>query len=138
MPKTRVLFLCTGNSVRSQMAEALLRQLGGDRFEVWSAGVAPAGIHPMTVRVLEEEGIDMGNHFSKSIDQIPAEEFDLVITLCGHAKDRCPAFPERVAREHWPIDDPIAMVATAEQRLQMFRETREKIRDRILDFLRRT
>jgi arsenate reductase (thioredoxin) len=133
----RVLFLCTGNSVRSQMAEALLRQIGGGRFEVFSAGVTPAGIHPMTLRVLEEEGLDVSGQRSKSVNEVPMAEMDYLITLCGHARDACPAVPEGVKKEHWPIDDPIGMVGTLESRFQMFRETREKIRDRVLDFVKR-
>lgn len=119
------------------MAEALLKKLGGDRFEVWSAGVAPAGIHPMTVQVLEEEGIDVSKQFSKSVDEIPVGEVDYLVTLCGHARDVCPPFPTRAAREHWPIDDPIGIQGSPEERLQKFRETREKIRKRIRSFVKR-
>jgi arsenate reductase (thioredoxin) len=133
----RVLFLCTGNSVRSQMAEALLRQIGGGPFEVFSAGVSPAGIHPMTERVLDEEGIDISGQRSKSVDEVDLEKIDVLITLCGHAKEVCPAVPANVVREHWPIQDPTAVVAMSDERLQRFRETREKIRDRVIEFVKR-
>ena len=133
----RVLFLCTGNSVRSQMAEALLREIGGDRFEVVSAGVAPAGIHPMTIRVLEEEGIDISGQRSKSVDETPLDNFDYVITLCGHAKEVCPIVPKGVHTEHWPVDDPSAYVELPEKRLQRFREVRKEIRDRVTSFVLR-
>jgi arsenate reductase len=120
------------------MAEALLREIGGDRFEVYSAGVAPAGIHPMTMRALEEEGIDPSRQRSKPVSEVPLEKMNIVITLCGNAREVCPAIPGGIEREHWPIEDPACGVSTLDERFQRFRETREKIRDRILDFIRRS
>ncbi|MFH1263301.1 MAG: arsenate reductase ArsC [Pseudomonadota bacterium] len=137
MNPTRVVFVCTGNSVRSQMAEALLREIGEDRFEVASSGVRPAGIHPVTIRVLSEVGIDISKARSKSVDETPFDRFDYVITLCGHAQETCPAIPSGVRTEHWPIDDPIAYVALPEERLQRFRETQETIRDHVTAFVLR-
>jgi arsenate reductase len=133
----RVLFVCTGNSVRSQMAEALLRMLGGDRFDVASAGISPAGIHPMTVQALKEEGIDISEQRSKSVDETPFEKFDYVITLCGHAKEYCPTIPKGVRTEHWPVDDPSAYLENPEERMQRFRDVRENVRDRIRAFVLR-
>lgn len=133
----KILFLCTGNSVRSQMADALTRSLAGDRLEVFSAGVMAAGIHPVTLEVLKERDLDCSQLHSKTLGEVPLEEMDYLITLCGHAKEHCPVIPEKIKQEHWPIQDPSSIVGTTEQRLQMFRETREIIRDRIVDFLKR-
>jgi arsenate reductase (thioredoxin) len=119
------------------MAEALLREVGGERFEVASSGVSPAGIHPVTIRVLSEVGIDISKNRSKLVNETPFDRFDYVITLCGHAQETCPVIPSGVRAEHWPIDDPIAYVALPEERLQRFRETRETIRDRVAAFVLR-
>src|SRR5688572_21802631 len=103
--KKRVLFLCTGNSARSQMAEGLLRDLAGEQFEVFSAGTHPKGIHPTTVKVMNEIGIDVSGHTSKDVQQFLGEKFDYVITVCDRAKQQCPIFPGAEAI-HWGFDDP--------------------------------
>jgi len=131
-PKTKVLFLCTGNSARSQMAEAWLRVLGGDGFEVFSAGLEPYGVNPFTVRVMEETGYSMQDHRSKHInDFIGSIDFDHLITVCGNADERCPVFPGMGKRQHWPFDDPADFQGTEEQKLAFFRSIRDQIKARI-------
>ncbi len=105
MPK--VMFLCTGNSCRSQMAEGFLRALGKGRFEVHSAGLFPAGLHPRAVAVMKEIGIDISGQRSKGIDEGLLRQMDIVVTLCGNAEMYCPATPAGVKRLHWPIEDPV-------------------------------
>jgi arsenate reductase (thioredoxin) len=124
----RVLFLCTGNSARSQMAEALLRKLGRARFEVYSAGLDPSEVTPYTCRVLEEIGIDPSNLWSKPMTLFANRmHFDYVITLCSDAEERCPLFPGATVRMHWPFDDPAAAQGTAEEQLAKFRQVRDQI-----------
>lgn len=130
--KINVLFLCTGNSSRSQMAEAWLRRLGGDRYSVYSAGLEPHGVNPFTIRVMEEVGYDMTHHRSKHIDEfIGAIDFDHLITVCGNADERCPVFPGMGSRQHWPFEDPAAFMGTDEQKLASFRIIRDQIKARI-------
>ena len=100
--KKRVLILCTGNSARGQMVEGLLRHDGGDRFEVFSAGVEPRHVHPQAIKVMREIGIDISGHRSKSVDEFLGQEFDYVITVCDNANERCPVFPGRTTRIHGP------------------------------------
>ena len=109
MEKPRVLFLCTGNSARSQMAEALLRIMAGNHFEVHSAGLEPTVIHPMTVKVLEEIGIDTSQQYAKPLTTyLGKTHFSYLITVCSKAEERCPFFPGLSQRMHWPFDDPAA------------------------------
>jgi arsenate reductase (thioredoxin) len=134
--KQRVLFLCSGNSARSQMAEALLRKYAGDRFEVYSAGLEAKGINPYTVRVLEEIGIDMSGHRSKNLDEyIGKVHFGYLITVCDRAAEACPIFPGMGQRLHWPIEDPSAFVGSEEETLNKFREVREQLDERIRAWL---
>ena len=131
--KQKVLFLCTGNSARSQMAEAILRRQAGDRFEVFSAGLEPKGIHPLTIQVLEEKGYPMDGQYSKSLDEYLGKlQFDYLITVCGNAEERCPYFPGMGTRMHWPFEDPAAVEGGAEDRLTAFRATRDEIESQIL------
>jgi len=134
--KTRVLFLCTGNSCRSQMAEGWLRHLAGDRFAVASAGTRPGGLNPAAVRVMGERGVDISGHHSKSVDQFGGQAFDCVVTVCDNAKEACPVFPGGGRRLHWSFDDPAAAPGTEEQRLAVFRRVRDQIEQRIREFLR--
>ena len=99
-----MLILCTGNSARSQMAEGLLRNDGGDRFEVFSAGVEPSKVQPLAVEVMSEVGIDISRQKSKSVDEFVRQQFDYVITVCDNAKERCPIFPGQTKRVHWSFD----------------------------------
>jgi len=133
--KTRVLFLCTGNSARSQMAEGLLRDLAGDQFEVFSAGTIASFVRPQAIAVMNEIGIDISEHRSKSADEFLDNEFDYVITVCDHANQRCPVFSGPAKRLHWSIDDPVISGSEHEQRAA-FRRARVELRGRIGEFLR--
>ncbi len=116
---TKVLFLCTGNSCRSQMAEAWLRELGGADFTVYSAGLEPHGVNPNTIIVMEELGIDMSSHRSKQLDEyIGKVDFDYLITVCGNADERCPYFPGMGTRMHWPFQDPAAFEGPEDEKLK--------------------
>ena len=130
--KKRVLFLCTGNSARSQMAEGLLRQTAGNRFEVSSAGTHPKGLHPKSVDVMQEVGIDISNHNSKDVAVFADQTFDYVITVCDRARQQCPVFPG-AQPIHWGFDDPAE--APADRQLEVFRRVRDEIRQRINLFL---
>lgn len=127
----RVLFLCTGNSARSQMAEALLRTYGGTDFEVASAGTDPMGLNPLTVEVMAEAGIDVSKQQSKSLDRFLGQSFDYVITVCDRARDNCPTFPGDNERIHWGFDDPAAATGSHEQQLAVFRRVRNEISERL-------
>ncbi len=131
----RVLFLCTGNSARSQLAEAMLRALGGHTFEVASAGTQPAGLHPLTVRVLAEVGIDAGRARSKHLDEFLDQPWDYVITVCDSAAEACPVFPGAARREHWSFADPAAVQGSVEERIGAFRDARDAIRARVAHFV---
>lgn len=128
MTKTKVLFLCTGNSARSQMAEALLREYAGDRFEVFSAGLEPQVINPYTVRVLEEIEIDTSQHYAKPLTTFLGNtHFGYLITVCSSAEKNCPIFPGMGQRIHWPLEDPAAFQGSHEETLQKFREIRDQV-----------
>ena len=134
--KPKVLFLCTHNQARSQMAEALLRKHAGDRFEVFSGGLEPLDIHPLAVQVMEEAGIDMSGHYGKGIEQwLGRVHFGYLITVCAKAEELCPTFPGVGQRLFWPIDDPVAFEGTPEEQLQRFREARDEIEQHILEWL---
>ena len=129
MNKPKVLVLCTGNSCRSHMAEGILRAAAGDIFEVYSAGSKPAGyVHPKAIEVMNEIGIDISNHTSKSLDQYLDAGIDTVITVCGNANDACPVFPGMVNRYHWGFDDPAHATGTEEEILEAFRTIRGQIK----------
>jgi len=129
MKKTRVLFLCTGNSARSQMAEAFLRKYAGDRFEVYSAGLEPArGVHPLTIKVMEELGYDMSGHYAKDVRQFVGQlHFGYVITVCDRAEQSCPIFPGITQRLHWSLEDPAAFEGDEQAKLAKFREVRDQV-----------
>src|SRR5260370_14749302 len=129
-PKTRVLVLCTGNSARSQMAEGLLRHDAGDRFEVLSAGTKPTQVRPEAIAVMQELGIDISDHRSKSVDAFAGQNFDHVITVCDSAKASCPVFPG-TTQIHWSFDDPAAVEGSREHRLAAFRRIRDDLRERL-------
>ena len=132
----RVIFICTGNSIRSQIAEGLMRTLGGEKWSVRSAGVAPSYVHPLAIRVMEEIGIDISRQSSKSVNEFTHDEFDYIITLCDHAAATCPVFPGQGKRLHWSIEDPIGVVGSTEERLAFFRRVRNDIKKRIEEFLK--
>ena len=132
----RVLVLCTGNSCRSIIAEALFRELGGSRVVVESAGSQPAGsVNPRTIHVLDEAGIELGWARSKSMAQFLDQEFDHVITVCDDAAEACPTFPGRAVRTHWSIPDPARATGTDEEVLAIYRATLADLRGRISGFL---
>lgn len=131
----RVLFVCTGNSARSQMAEAILRRRGGERFDVASAGTDPRGVHPLTVRALAEAGIDVSGARSRSIEEFLGQEFDYVVTVCDQAREACPVFPGAARSLHWGYDDPVLAQGTDEERLEAFRRTLAQIGERIGQFI---
>jgi len=135
MPKTRVLFLCTGNSARSQMAEGFLRHLASDRFEPASAGVNPTVVNPLAIEAMREVGIDISGHRSKSAGSLLAEHFPYVITVCDNANERCPIFPGVVKRMHWSLRDPAAATGTDAERLAVFRAVRDEIEQHVRAFI---
>jgi arsenate reductase len=134
--KKRVLILCTGNSARSQMAEGLLREFGGDEFTVESAGVAPSEVRREAVEAMREIGIDISRHRSKSIEEFAGRNFDFIITVCDNAKDTCPVFPGSAKRIHQSFTDPPpTSVGDDEARLKIFREVRDQLREWLNDFV---
>lgn len=136
MRKTKVLFLCTGNSARSQMAEAFLRRYAGDRFEAYSAGLEPKGINPYTVRVMEEIGLSLDGHRSKPLTEyIGQVDFGYLITVCGDADEKCPFFRGMGQRLHWGFEDPAAFVGSEEETLVKFRGVQDQIDQRIRGWL---
>jgi arsenate reductase len=129
--RSRVLFLCTHNSARSQMAEGLLRHLVGDRFEAYSAGTEATHVRPLAVRAMDEIGIDISGQESKTLNRYLGEPFDYVITVCDEANEACPFFPGAKNRLHWSFEDPAQATGSEEERLGVFRTARDKIRERI-------
>lgn len=135
MARRRVLFICTGNSARSQMAEGLLRHSAGDRFEVASAGTNPHGLNRLAVEAMRELGIDISTQQSKGLDPFIGQPFDWVITVCDRAKESCPIFPGTTNAAHWSFDDPAAAEGSEAERLAAFRRVRDEIRHRLRLFL---
>jgi arsenate reductase len=129
--RQRVIFVCTHNSARSQMAEGMLRAFGGGSFDVYSAGTEASDVRPEAVAVMNEIGIDISGHTSKSIDQFMGESFSWLITVCDEAKEACPTIPGVARQQHWSIDDPSTVEGDEETRLEAFRNTRDIIRDRV-------
>ena len=127
----RVLFVCTGNSARSIMAEALLRQHGKDRFEVASAGTQPRGVNPLTLKVLADAGIDASWARSKSVQEYLGQTFDYVITVCDQAREACPVFPGAGESLHWGYEDPAEAMGSEEERLAVFRRVFTAIGERV-------
>ena len=132
----KVIFLCTANSCRSQMAEGWARKLGKALIEPYSAGLMAAGVHPRAAAVMREAGIDISGQKSKEIDKNLLLKMDIVITLCGHAEATCPLTPPHIKRLHWPIEDPVGTRGTEEVIMKDFRRARDEIRDRITTFIR--
>ena len=131
MTPRRVLFLCTHNSARSQMAEGLLRELGGSGFEAHSAGTEATQVRPLAIRAMQEIGIDIGAQRSKALDEYAGQPFDLVVTVCDEAREACPYFPGARAQIHWSLPDPSKATGTEESRLAVFRGVRDELRRRI-------
>jgi len=134
--KPTVLFLCTGNSCRSQMAEGLLRHLAGDRYEVASAGTHPAGLNPAAVGVMREIGVDISRQKSKSVEQFMGTRFAYVITVCDKTNEACPIHGNASEVLHWNFDDPASATGSQEDRMTVFRRVRDEIAVAIRKFLR--
>ena len=132
-----MLFLCTHNSARSQMAEGFLRHLAGERFEVASAGTEARGVHPLAVRAMAEAGVDISGQSSKALDRFFADRWDYVVTVCDSAHETCPVFPRAVTRLHWSFDDPSRARGSDDERLAVFRRVRDEISTRITAWLER-
>jgi arsenate reductase len=133
----RVLFVCTGNRARSQMAEGLLRYLAGGRFEVFSAGTEPKGLADETVQVMREIGIDVSGQRSQHVDEFAGQEFDCVVTVCDSARQACPAFPGAGPRLHWDVEDPADAEARGLSLIDSFRAARDELRRRVEEFASR-
>jgi arsenate reductase (thioredoxin) len=127
----RVLFLCTHNSARSQMAEGLLKHLAGERFEAHSAGTEATHVRPLAIRVMDEIGIDVSGQESKTLDRYVGERFDYVITVCDEANEACPFLPGAKNRLHWSFEDPSQATGSEDERLKVFQRVRDEIRERI-------
>jgi arsenate reductase len=134
-PPKKVMFLCTGNSCRSQMAEGLARILGRDVLVPFSAGLLAAGVHPRAVAVMREIGIDISKHKSKEIDEALLMTMDTVITLCSSAEEACPVTPPGIRRLHWPVRDPVATIGSTEEVMKDFRRARDEIKEKIISFV---
>jgi arsenate reductase (thioredoxin) len=135
-PMKRVLFLCTGNSCRSHIAEGWLRHLAGERYESLSAGARPAGfVHPLAVKVMAEVGVDISGHTSKSLDSFTGQHLDYLITVCDNAAQTCPNYSGADQIVRWSFEDPAHVTGTAEEKLRVFRRVRDEIKEQIQGFL---
>ena len=139
MGKRRVLFLCTHNSARSQMAEGMLRAWAGERYEVHSAGVEATEVRPLAIRAMAEIGIDLSRHESKTLDRYRGASIDVAVTVCDDAKEACPFFPGAGHQLHWSFPDPAAASGSEEDQLAVYRQVRDQIAERIqTQFVRAT
>jgi arsenate reductase len=134
--KKKVLFLCWGNSARSQMAEGLMKSLGSEQWDVKSAGTFPSYVHPLAIRVMEEIGIDISQQTSKSYDQFLEERFDYLVTLCDEASQTCPVFSGEGEKLHWPLEDPATAIGTIDERMMVFQKVRDEIKTKIEELLK--
>lgn len=132
-----ILFLCTGNSCRSQMAEGWTRHLAGDQLEVQSAGIEAHGKNPRAIAVMQDAGVDISNQESTMLTDEMLSSADLLITVCGHADEHCPLLPPGTAKEHWPLNDPAKAEGSEEEIMQQFRATRDEIKHRVTDLINR-
>lgn len=131
----KIMFLCTGNSCRSQMAEGFARALGKGDVEIFSSGLIAAGVNRYAIKVMKERGIDISSQKSKEIDTALLGSMDIIVTLCGHAEASCPATPPHIKRYHLPVDDPVGTVGSEEKILSAFRKTRDEIEEKVRIFL---
>ena len=136
MNKERVLFLCTHNSARSQMAEGFLRSMAGDRFEAQSAGTEKTSVHPLAIRVMAERGIDISGQTSKVYEGLLQKPWDYLVTVCDDANERCPFIPGVEKRLHWSFPDPSRAIGSDEERLVAFRKVRDQIEMRLAEWIR--
>ncbi len=133
--KQKVLFLCTGNSCRSQMAEGWLKALGGDKFEVYSAGIEAHGKNPRAIAAMTDAGVDISQQESEVLDSAILDKIDLLVTVCGNADETCPTVPVSCEKQHWPFDDPAKAQGCEEEIMAEFYRVRDQIRDRISRFV---
>ena len=133
----KILFLCTGNACRSQMAEGWAKALGGDQFEVYSAGIESHGKNPRAIAVMQEAGIDIAAQESTKLTDDMLAGIDYVVTVCGHADEHCPALPAETRKEHWPLSDPAKATGSEEEIMTVFRASRDEIRQRVAELLER-
>ncbi|MBI2607982.1 MAG: arsenate reductase (thioredoxin) [Deltaproteobacteria bacterium] len=134
VPVKSILFLCTGNSCRSQMAEGFAKKYAPKEMKIYSAGIKAHGLNPFAVQVMKEAGIDISDQTSKTVDTIPQSEINMVITVCGHAHETCPVFPGNVRRLHWDIEDPVKAKGSEEEMLDVFRKIRDILQRKIENF----
>lgn len=134
---TTILFLCTGNSCRSQMAEGWARALGGDAVEALSAGIEAHGKNPRAIAVMREAGVDISGQESTRVTDAMLARTDLVVTVCGHADEHCPILPPGTRKEHWPLEDPAKATGTEDEIMTTFRATRDEVRERVGGLLQR-
>ncbi len=132
----KVMFLCTGNSCRSQMAEGFARMIGQGLIEAHSAGLMAAGVHPRAIAVMQEAGINIAGQRSQEIDPDLLRTMDVVITLCDNAAEACPVTPPAIKRIHWPVKDPVGTVGTGEEIMKEFRRARDEIREKVEGLVR--
>ena len=135
--RVNILYLCTGNSCRSQMAEGWTRHVGGGRVDVQSAGIEAHGKNPRAIAVMDEAGIDISGQESTIVNDAMLRDADLVVTVCGHADELCPVLPPMVEKVHWPLTDPAQAIGTEEEIMNEFRETRDEVERRVRDLLTR-
>lgn len=137
----KILFLCASNATRSQMAEGMARKALADRFEVYSAGIQPIAMHPLAVKIMNEIGIDISGQKSKSINDVPWKEMDMIVTLCGTSSKSLPSLPPTIQRLHWPVPDPVTMTShygfksSAEGKQIAFKEVRDMLQKRMEEFV---
>ena len=132
----KLMFVCTGNSARSQIAEGFARHFGRGCIEAHSAGMEPSQMNPFAVAVMREKGIDISRHYSKAFDEDLARRMDMVVTVCGNADERCPLLPPEVKKLHWPLEDPAAARGTEAEILAKFRESRDQIEVRVQELVK--
>lgn len=132
-----ILVLCTGNSCRSQMAEGYLKKFGGEKIKAYSAGIETHGLNPRAVVVMKEDDVDISEHTSNHIDEYKSIPFDIIITVCDHAKENCPYFPSNATRYHHNFPDPAKATGKEEEILSSFRQTRDQIKEYIVDLLKK-
>ena len=135
LTKKKIIFICTGNACRSQIAHGLLESMAGDKFEVFSAGSHPSQVHTMSIKIMKEIGIDISHHTSDFIDDYLNAGIEIVITVCNNANEICPVFPGNAEKLHWSIKDPFKGWDFDETQIQSFRDTRKEIKQRIIKFL---
>ncbi len=131
----KIIFLCTGNSCRSQMAEGFMRNMAGDKFQVVSAGVEPTQVNSYAIKAMAEVDIDISSHKSKSVNEFLNQKFDYVITVCNHARQVCPVFPGQNQDIHWDIEDPANFKGSEQDKIKFFRKIRDEIKEKCLEFL---